>query len=150
MQIGTNEHSGMSQGIVPLTPEEEAWYQAEIEGIYENFVGVVSEGRGMTTEAVDEIAQGRVWSGSNALEIGLCDEKGTILDAIDYAADKAGLKKYRLVCYPESKSLRDSILGGNDKKDDSPLMRSLKSLQPGLNTMALMPYITIGNINLGY
>jgi len=150
VQIGTNEHSGMSQGIVPLTPEEEAWYQAEIEGIYENFVGVVSEGRGMTTEAVDEIAQGRVWSGSNALEIGLCDEKGTILDAIDYAADKAGLKKYRLVCYPESKSLRDSILGGNDKKDDSPLVRSLKSLQPGLNTMALMPYITIGNINLGY
>ena len=151
VQIGTNDHSGMSQGITPLTPEEEAWYQAEIEGIYDTFVGVVSEGRGMSVEAVDEIAQGRVWSGSDALGIGLCDEKGTILDAIDYAADKAGLTKYRIVSYPESKSLMDNIMSaGKDDKDDAPLVRSLKDLQPGLNTMALMPYITVGNLKLDY
>ena len=137
----------MSQGIAPLSAEEEAWYQAEIEGIYDTFVGVVSEGRGMSTEAVDEIAQGRVWSGSDALEIGLCDEKGTIIDAIDFAAEKAGLDKYRIVCYPESKSLRETIMdAGKDDDDDSPLVRSLRSLQPGLNTMALMPFITVGTI----
>ena len=147
VQIGTNAHSGMSQGIAPLSAEEEAWYQAEIEGIYDTFVGVVSEGRGMSTEAVDEIAQGRVWSGSDALGIGLCDEKGTILDAIDFAAEKAGLDKYRIVCYPESKSLRETIMdAGKDDDDDSPLVRSLRSLQPGLNTMALMPFITVGTI----
>ena len=146
VQIGTNAHSGMSQGIAPLSEEELAWYQQEIEGIYDTFVGVVANGRSMTKEAVDEIAQGRVWSGKDALRLGLADEKGTILDAIDYAASligKKGAEDYRLVCYPEVKSIRETLFG-NDKKDkDEPLVRLRKMLHPGLNTLARMPYLTI-------
>ena len=146
VQIGTNAHSGMGSGIEPLSPEEEAWYQQEIEGIYEDFVGVVAEGRSMTREAVDEIAQGRVWSGKDALGIGLVDEKGTLMDAIDYAAklaEKKLGKNYRIVCYPEKRSLKDMLKDPSGKKndDDKPLVRVEDLLHPGLNIMARMPYV---------
>ena len=146
VQIGTNAHSGMGSGIEPLNAEEEAWYQAEIEGIYDDFVGVVAEGRDMTKEAVDEIAQGRVWSGKDALGIGLVDEKGTLLDAIDYAAklaEKKLGKNYRIVVYPEKKSFKDKIKDPTGKKDDDdkPLVLIEDLMHPGLNIMARMPYI---------
>lgn len=147
VQIGTNAHSGMGTGIAPLSSEEEAWYQQEIEGIYDAFVGVVCEGRGMTYDAVDSIAQGRVWAGSDALGIGLCDEKGTLLDAIDCAAKLAGKKlgkNYRIVCWPEKKDLKDRLLGKDDnKKKDNPLVNAKDKLRPGLNAMAIMPYAGI-------
>ena len=60
--------------------------QASVERIYNKFTGIVAEGRDMTVEAVDEIAQGRVWTGSEALGIGLVDNIGTIEDAVNYAA----------------------------------------------------------------
>lgn len=148
VQVGTGPHSGMASGIEPLSPEEEAWYQQEIEGIYEDFVGVVAEGRSMTTEAVDEIAQGRVWSGKDALGIGLTDEKGTLLDAIDYAAKLAGKKlgkNYRIVTYPEKKSIKDMLKDPSGNKDDKdkPLVRVEDLLHPGLNVLARMPYAGI-------
>ena len=147
VQIGTGPHSGMRSGITPLTEEEEKWYQAQIEGVYDDFVGVVSDGRNMTREAVDSIAQGRVWSGKDALRIGLADERGTLLDAIDYISEKAGLNRYRIVCYPEKGSIMDSIIGRDKDDDHEPLVKLLKSLQPGLNSMALMPYMILGNPN---
>ena len=62
-----------------------------ITDIYEEFIGVVAEGRGMTYEEVDAIARGRVWTGQDALEIGLVDELGNLQDAMDAAAAMAGL-----------------------------------------------------------
>lgn len=148
VQIGTNAHSSMGSGMEPLSAEEQDWYQAEIEGIYNDFVGVVAEGRDMSCEAVDEIAQGRVWSGKDALGIGLVDEKGTLLDAIDYAVKLAGDKlgkNYRIVTYPEKKSLREMLRDPSGKEDDKdkPLVEIEKLLHPGLNIMARMPYVGI-------
>ena len=146
VQVGTGPHSGMSSGMTPLSAEEEAWYQEQIEGIYDDFVGVVAEGRSMTTEAVDSIAQGRVWSGKDALEIGLTDERGTLLDAIDCAAKLAGKKlgkNYRVVCWPEKKDFMEKLLGKDDKKKDNPLVRVEDLLHPGLNVIARMPYAGI-------
>ena len=150
VQVGTGSHSGMSSGMSPLSPEEEAWYQEQIEGIYDDFVGVVAQGRSMTVEAVDSIAQGRVWSGKDALEIGLADEAGTLLDAVDCAArlagDKLG-KNYRISVYPEQKSLRDRLKDPSGSKDDKdkPLVRLEELLRPGLNAIARMPYFGIEN-----
>ena len=141
--VGTTPHSGMGNLINGLTPEEEAWYQKEIEKIYDDFVGVVMDGRGKTYDEVDEIAQGRVWSGMNALEIGLCDQTGTLLDAIGYAAEKAGLSKYKIVTYPEQP--KGGVLRSGRKKDkDKPLVlvQSLAE-EPGYRCMAIMDYLKI-------
>ena len=146
VSVGTNAHSGMGTGINPLNAEEEAWYQQEIEGIYDTFVGVVSKGRSMSTEAVDEIAQGRVWSGKDALGIGLADEKGTLLDAVQYTAKLVGLKNYRLVTYPAKKSFMESLKSGDEKKKE-PLARVKRIIRPGFNAMAIMPYFTIDPVN---
>lgn len=145
--LGTNAHSGMGTGVNPLNAEEEAWYQQEIEGIYDTFVGVVSKGRSMSTQAVDDIAQGRVWSGKDALGNGLADEKGTLLDAVKYTADLVGLKKYRIACYPEKKSFMDQFKPSDEKKKE-PLARVKQQLHPGFSAMALMPYFTIDQVNI--
>ena len=148
VQIGTNAHSGMAQGMAPLSQEELDWYQAEIEGIYDNFVGVVSEGRRMSTEAVDEIAQGRVWSGADAIRLGLADKQGTLLDALDYAASMIGTKpaeSYRIAAYPAKKSLADELFGRDKEDKKAPLVRLQNQLRPGLNIMALAPFIVIEN-----
>ncbi len=146
VDIGTHKHSSMGSGMQPLSPEEEAWYQEEIEGIYDTFVTVVSEGRSMTKDAVDEIAQGRVWAGKDALKIGLCDEKGTLLEAIGYIADKAGLKDYRIAVYPEKKSMLKGLKDGDKPKKDDPLVRIKSSLTPGFKAMAIMPYISLDTV----
>ena len=146
VNIGTHEHSSMGSGMQPLTPEEEAWYQEEIEGIYDTFVTVVSEGRSMTKEAVDEIAQGRVWAGKDALKIGLCDEKNSLLGAIKYIAEKNNLKDYRIAVYPEKKSMLQELRKGDSNKKDDPLVNIKSRLVPGFKAMAIMPFITIDTV----
>ena len=84
--INSNKHADMLSGMRALDAQEIAYMQASVEKIYTKFTGLVAEGRDMTVEAVDEIAQGRVWTGSEALGIGLVDNIGTIEDAINYAA----------------------------------------------------------------
>ena len=119
--VGTHGHSDMFSGMRDLNPEELAWQQKQIETVYANFVELVAEGRGMTPEAVDEIAQGRVWAGASAFKIGLADENGTILDAIKYAAKQAGVKDFRIACYPEIKDMNlRTILSG--QSEGSPLI----------------------------
>ena len=85
----------------PKTAEELAVFQRMVDWIYGEFVGKVAESRQLDKSRVEEIAQGRVWSGSEALAIGLVDEIGGLDAAIEYAARKAGLgRDYRLVEYP--------------------------------------------------
>lgn len=141
--IGTNVHSSMGSGIAPLSEEETAWYQNQIEGIYDDFVGVVCDGRGMTYDEVDALAQGRVWAGKDALEIGLADRRGTILDAIECAASLAGLDSYRLATYPEKKDPLKEFLSSGKEDKKPPLVKSLK---PGFNAVARMDYFYIDPI----
>lgn len=88
--VGSHKHSDMYSLMRPFDADERAYMQKSVETIYEAFLENVSEGRGMSTESVDEIAQGRVWTGSDALKIGLVDEIGTLSDAVRYAAACAG------------------------------------------------------------
>ena len=146
VSIETDEHSAMASGMDPLTPEEEAWYQEEIEDIYDDFVAVVARGRHMTEGQVDEIAQGRVWCGVDALENGLADQRGTLMDAIHYAAKEAHLgSSYRIVSYPEKQSFMKELMGKEDKNDKNPLVRSLQ--EPGFHAIVRMPYITLDPLN---
>lgn len=97
----------------PLTADERSIIQMEVNRIYDTFLQRVADGRGLSKEQVDSIGQGRVWSGQQALANGLVDRLGSIEDAIDAAASKAGLEDYRLVSYPAIKSPFESLLGSS-------------------------------------
>ena len=87
--------------------------QKSVNNIYDAFLKNVSEGRDMTTEAVDNIAQGRVWTGSDAIKIGLVDEIGTLSDAIRYTAIAAGdaeLGNWGITCYPKPQTLVEMLM----------------------------------------
>ncbi|SEL58016.1 signal peptide peptidase SppA [Parapedobacter koreensis] len=94
----------------PLTADERNILQLEVERIYDTFLQRVADGRGLSKAQVDSIGQGRVWSGQQALAIGLVDRLGSIEDAIAAAASKAGLGDYRIVTYPAIKNPFESLL----------------------------------------
>ena len=123
-EVSTHQHGALSNGMTPLDPVEEAVMQKEIDTIYEDFVGRVAAGRGLSTEAVDEIAQGRVWAGGDAMEIGLVDEFGGLSDAIRYAATMAGLDNYRLVEYPAVESMYNKLLSSMNEEGAEQDIRS--------------------------
>jgi protease-4 len=102
-RAGTNKHSVMTTNR-KLTPEEFTIIQEEVDAIYAQFLERVSVGRGMTTEEVNTFARGRVWTGTDALAIGLVDELGGISSAISYAAKKASIKDKKILYYPLKKS----------------------------------------------
>ena len=96
----TNKHAVISTNR-KLSEEEIGIIQNEVDAIYMQFLNRVAEGRGMTTDAVNKIARGRVWTGSDAIKIGLVDKLGGISDAIEYAAGKAGIKDKKIRYWPE-------------------------------------------------
>ena len=108
--ITTNRHSDALSGMRALDNAEKEYMQKMVDKIYTDFTTLVSEGRNMSVEQVDLIAQGRVWSGSDALNIGLADMEGGLTDAISYAAEMAGLSKYRLVEYPQVKTTLEKLM----------------------------------------
>jgi protease-4 len=87
----------------PLSDDERLLLQAEVNNIYKTFTQKVANGRHTTPEFIDNIGQGRVWTGAEAIKIGLVDRLGNINDAVKSAAKKAGLKEYKLVDYPAQK-----------------------------------------------
>lgn len=86
--------------------------QEGVERVYDTFLSHVSKGRKMTKEQVDAVAQGRVWTGVKAKEIGLVDELGGLEDAIKYAAKKANVASYKTVSYPEYEIDFSELLSG--------------------------------------
>jgi protease-4 len=98
--VKTNKNSDLLSLTRPMTEYERQLMQQMIEEGYDLFISHVAEGRNMTKEQVDEIGQGRVWSGENAKEIGLVDEYGGLQDAIELAAEIEGLENYRTVALP--------------------------------------------------
>lgn len=94
----------------PKTEAELAMIQRAVDWIYDEFVGKVSESRKLKPEFVREIAQGRVWSGSEAKKLGLVDEIGGLNDALAYAAEKAGLRPdYTVAEFPRKKEFVEAI-----------------------------------------
>ena len=112
--VNSNKHADMYNMMRPLDKAELDYMQASVENIYDKFTGLVAEGRDMSVAAVDEIAQGRVWAGAEALGIGLVDEIGTIEDAIRYAVscvDGAnGMNDVQIAAYPKPLTTMDMIL----------------------------------------
>ena len=101
-RVQTNKHSVLSTNR-KLTPEELALIQAEVDQIYLQFKKRVADGRGMTTEQVQRIARGRVWTGTDALKIGLVDKLGGLNDALAFAIKEAKVKDPKVRYYPKVK-----------------------------------------------
>jgi protease-4 len=100
----------------PLTEDEARRMQASVDTIYNTFMSRVAVGRRIPVNMVDSIAQGRVWSGTDALRIGLVDGLGDLDRAVASAAAKAGLKEYQLITYPDPVDKFKAMLqrfGGN-------------------------------------
>jgi protease-4 len=100
----TNEYSDMMDISKPLKKYEYQLIQKSVDEIYHSFLGKVADGRGMSIAFVDSIGQGRVWTGIDALELGLVDEIGGLENAIAWAAEEAELDDYRLKELPRMKS----------------------------------------------
>ncbi|MDA9095154.1 signal peptide peptidase SppA [Porticoccaceae bacterium] len=94
--VGTTDIAGMMRLDRPMTQQSEMIFQAGVDNIYTRFITLVADGRNSTPAAVHEIAQGRVWTGEKALELGLVDQLGDLNDAIKVAADLANLAEYEV------------------------------------------------------
>lgn len=111
-QVGTNKRSMNYSLFEPMTDDFYDVTKEGIERVYTSFVSKVAEGRNMTIEQVDSIAQGRVWTGKQALENGLVDELGGLEDALSAAADLVDIQEYRIRSYPDhKKELKDMFSG---------------------------------------
>ena len=114
VNVKSNKHSDMMSMVTPLDEEETAFMQATIERIYEGFVNNVAGGRDLEPAFVDSIAQGRVWTGQDAIGIGLVDEIGTLEDALRYTVSLVepgtDLDKWRIVSYPKPLSQMEVIM----------------------------------------
>ncbi|MCY4215327.1 MAG: signal peptide peptidase SppA [Gammaproteobacteria bacterium] len=92
--VGSLPLTGSASPLLGLNESAKRVLQANVSGIYERFIHLVARGRDMTPEAVDEIGQGRVWLGRQAMDIGLVDQLGGLADAVEAAAELAGLEQY--------------------------------------------------------
>lgn len=101
-RVATNEHAIMTTNR-KLTASEFAIIQEGVDQIYDDFKNRVAEGRNLTMKQVNAIARGRVWTGRDAKKIGLVDELGGLKDAINHAAEKAGISKKKVLYYPNAK-----------------------------------------------
>ena len=111
--VNSHKHSDALSLMRPFDEVETRLMQEYVDDIYANFVTIVAEGRDMTYEAVDEIAQGRVWTGADALKLGLVDEIGSLEDAIAYAASMGGdpdVASWNVEGYPKPLTMMQQIM----------------------------------------
>jgi signal peptide peptidase SppA, 67K type len=121
--VGTNKHSLFGGGTLtipllelgllparPLDTDEGRMLQAYVEDGYDSFIGRCADGRGMTKEEINKIGQGRVWTGNQALALGLVDELGDLQKAIEIAVEEAELEDYSISEYPLQKDFFTQLL----------------------------------------
>ncbi len=155
-RVNTNKYSDIGSPTRKMEKEEEAFIQSSIEDVYSTFTNRVANGRGITPEAVDSIGQGRIWSGIGALKIGLIDMLGGLDEAIEIAAQKANLKRYRIVDYPQSKDPLETfveMMEGNissvfinrELSELEPYLKVFKNLSNQKGIQARLPFEIIYN-----
>ncbi len=133
--VSSHRHGDMYSFTRPFDQSEYGYMTSAIEAVYDRFVSLVSGSRGLSRDNVDSIAQGRVWTGADALGIRLVDEIGTLEDALLYAASLAGdpeISDWNICGYPVPQSQMEQVLsmigkGGSDSYDV--LLGTLKNMR---------------------
>lgn len=149
--VNTNPNADFFNTNRDLSDIEQRILNKSVNKTYQTFLQRVADGRGMTTEQVDRIAQGRIWSGKTAKEIGLVDVLGGLDVAIDIAAKKSGLSEYEIAEYPKQENSLERIF--NKKTDEVVervaadylgdhirLVKYVKSLRLKSGVQARIPY----------
>ena len=151
--VRSNPHADMGATTRPLTDKERATIQREIVRIYDVFITHVANGRSTLSKAdVDSIGQGRVWSGADALDLGLVDVMGGLDDAVEIAASMAGIEEYKVLELPEYKiSPLEEILAGMEEDAETKFLKDklgvnykhylvLQHLMKAQGVQAIVPY----------
>ena len=130
--VKTGKFADALSAMRPKSTEEMAIVQREVDNVYSNFLRKVAEGRNQPAEHIAKIAEGRVWSGIDALELGLVDEMGGLEDAIAYAAEIAGLGEDPSIRdYPQVKNffdeLKENLNLNTSVRDSSPILDMIES-----------------------
>ena len=149
--VKTNKYSDFGATYRPMNTEERAILQRYINNGYELFTKRCAEGRNMNIDSLKAIAEGRIYSGTDAMRLGLVDEMGGLEEAITFAAKKANISDYTIKYYPSVKSLIEQIsdifstsveerivksqLGENYR-----LFRTIQRAQTTTGIKAIMPY----------
>ena len=154
-QVGTNKNAIDYSLFEPMQESFKNQIQESIEDTYQIFLQRVAEGRNMTIAQVDSVAQGRVWSGTEALEVGLVDELGNLDDAINAAAEMASLESYGVKKFPKYKSgferfmedlegaslqIKDNLLKNEIGDEAYLILKELKSFKEQKGIQARMPF----------
>ncbi|PHN94381.1 signal peptide peptidase SppA [Maribacter sp. 6B07] len=154
-QVGTNKNAVEYSLFEPMQESFKNQVQESIEETYETFLQRVSQGRGMTMAQVDSVAQGRVWSGTEALEIGLVDELGNLDDAISAAAEMAEIDTYGVKKFPKYKSgferfmedlegasvkIKENLLKDEIGEEAYQVLKELQSFKKQSGVQARMPF----------
>lgn len=149
--VKTNKFSDMGDLTRPFNADEREAMQNYINNGYKLFVKRCAEGRGMTTEAIEKIAEGRVWTGATAKELGLVDELGGLEKALEIAAYKADTETYSVIHYPSKGSIFSEFLdeGKNDYIENKlkeslgeayPYVKFIQHLKEADRIQARMPF----------
>ena len=149
--VKTNTFADMPAIDRPFTADEKAIMQAYIERFYGVFIQRCADGRNTTTEKIDEIGQGRVWSGENAIDINLVDKIGGIDEAIAIAKNMANLENYRIVELPEVLPFPEQLIKDLTENasarvgklflgEEYELLKTVKTLQKAYPIQARMPF----------
>ena len=152
-QVRTHENASNYSPFVPMDEKFKAITLEGVENIYATFIGHVAEGRKMTTAQVDAIGQGRVWTGSEAVKIGLVDKIGGLREAIAEAAKLAKIKSYSTVNYPEyEKNFEDifanfpfaksktAFIKEEIGEENYQLLQEIKRIKQRKGIQAIMPF----------
>ncbi|TVQ67362.1 MAG: signal peptide peptidase SppA [Balneolaceae bacterium] len=149
--VKTGQFSDLPNPSRQMNPAERAIFQEFIEEGYDRFINVVAEGRNMSDEEVRLIAEGRVYSGNRAFELGLVDVIGGLDRSVELAAELSETEEYRVIFYPEQKTFFENILEGMGDKartrhlktELGPLYPLLEQYRAAMNTrgaQARMPF----------
>jgi len=149
-EVSTNQHAILSTNR-KLSPSEFNTIQKEVNYIYEEFLNRVSKGRNLPLDRVKQIARGRVWTGGDALRVGLVDTLGGITDAIAYAAEQAKIEDPIVRYYPkvekdvwmeliESFEEKDNVKVNALPKEFYALYERIKKVENFTGIQARLPY----------
>lgn len=149
--VKTAEFADLGNVSRPLTASERSIIQQQVNRIYHTFTQKVADGRKLDRTYVDSVGQGRVWTGAQALELGLVDRLGSIEDAIKAAAKKAEIEDYKIVTYPSVTDPFQAILGNfgtnmnvwfmkREMADAYPYYKQAKQILEQSGIQARIPY----------
>lgn len=154
--VSTHENSAEYSIFQPMSESFKGVITESIENIYDTFLQRVADGRGMTKEQVNEVAQGRVWTGTEAKRLGLVDEIGGLEDAIAYAAELGEIDDYSLENFPVFKKTmeeyftenapfpfvktKESLIKEEIGEENYQIIQQIRSMNSRKGIQAIMPY----------